>query len=354
MAKRYETVVVGAGPAGLTAALYGARSKLRTVVLERGAPGGQLLNTKDIEDYPGFEHVGGFELAEKMTEHARKFGAEFVTDTVTGIQRNEDAASPWERWRVETQSGETYLTPTVLFTAGGSPNLLEVPGEKEYAGLGVSYCAICDGAFFQDQVIAVVGGGDAAVEEAEFLTRYGSKVHVIHRRDEFRAQPIIQERTFGDPKVEVVRSAIVKSIEGDSEKGVSHLVLQGTKTDDGSYHFEGVGEPWELPVDGVFIFVGFTPNVDLLKEHAEHDQAGYFTTDRRMETSLEGLYVAGDLRSQLVRQITTAVGDATTAAMAAAQDVQELKHEHPPPPGAEGEEEEAETVPADGASGFGD
>ncbi|HSR41484.1 MAG TPA: FAD-dependent oxidoreductase [Longimicrobiales bacterium] len=324
--KRYDTVIVGAGPAGLTAALYAARSKLSAVVLERGAPGGQLLNTKDIEDYPGFEHVGGFELAEKMHGHAAKFGAEFVTDAAVSIRRNESAASPWERWEVETESGDVYVAPTVIFTAGGTPNELGVPGEQELAGRGVSYCAICDGAFFQDQVIAVVGGGDAAVEEADFLTRYGSKVYIIHRRDEFRAQPVIQERAFRNEKIEVIRSTIVKSIEGD-ESGVTHLVLQGTKTEDGEYDFDGVGELRELEVDGVFIFIGFTPNTHLLEGHADHDGAGYFTTDYRMETSLEGLYVAGDLRSQLVRQITTAVGDATTAAMAAAQDVAELQHE---------------------------
>lgn len=343
--KRYETVVVGAGPAGLTAALYAARSKLKTAVLERGAPGGQLLNTKDIEDYPGFEHVGGFELADRMAAHARKFGAEFITATVSAIRRSE-TGGPWERWRVETDSGDVYLAPTVIFSAGGSPNLLEVPGEQEFAGRGVSYCAICDGAFFQDQVIAVVGGGDAAVEEADFLTRYGSKVYLIHRRDDFRAQPVIQERAFSNPKLEVVRSAIVRSIEGD-ESGVTHLRLQGTKRDDGEYDFGGVGEPWSLDTQGVFVFVGFTPNVDLLEDHAEHDAAGYLETDYRMESSLEGLYVAGDLRSQLVRQITTAVGDATTAAMAAAQAISDLKHEHGVP------EESVETVPAEGGLGYG-
>ncbi len=347
MDKRYENVIVGAGPAGLTAALYAARSKLETVVLERGAPGGQLLNTKDIEDYPGFEHVGGFELAEKMTEHARKFGAEFITDTVTAIRRNTESEDPWERWIVETQQGDRYLAPTVIFTAGGSPNKLGVAGEEEYAGRGVSYCAICDGAFFQDEVIAVIGGGDAAVEEAEFLTRYGSKVYIIHRRDDFRAQPVIQERAFDDPKIEIVRSTIVRSIEGDPATGVTHLVLQGTKRPDGEYDFEGVGETWELEADGVFVFIGFTPNVDLLKEHAEHDPTGYFTTDYRMETSLEGLYVAGDLRHQLVRQITTAVGDATTAAMAAAQDVSELKHR------AGTREASPQTVATDSEMGYG-
>lgn len=327
MERRYETIIVGAGPAGMTAALYAARSKLKTVVLERGAPGGQLLNTKDIEDYPGFEHVGGFELADKMAAHAAKFGAEFETETVTSVSFDSNAASVWERWRVETDRGEVFVAPTVIFTAGGSPNYLGVPGEEEFAGQGVSYCAICDGAFFQDQVIAVVGGGDAAVEEAEFLTRYGSKVYLIHRRDEFRAQPIIQERAFQNPKVEVIRDTIVQSIEGN-EKGVTHLVLQGTRAPDGSYDFDGVGDTRELSVDGVFVFVGFTPNVHLVKDHVDHDESGYFTTDYRMQTSRPGLYVAGDLRAQLVRQITTAVGDATTAAMAVAQEITELKHEN--------------------------
>lgn len=322
--ERYDTIIVGAGPAGLTAALYAARSKLKAVVLERGAPGGQLLNTKDIEDYPGFEHVGGFELAEKMHRHAAKFGAEFVTDGVLSIRRDPDATDPWRSWVVETESGAEYRAPTVIFTAGGAPNKLEVPGEEEYAGRGVSYCAICDGAFFQDEVLAVVGGGDAAVEEADFLTRYASKVYIIHRRDEFRAQPVILEHALSNPKIEVLRSTIVKSIEG-GPAGVDHLVLQSTKTADGEYEFEGVGDPWDLDVGGVFIFVGFTPNVQLLKEHVEHDSAGYLLTDERMESEESGLFVAGDLRSQLVRQITTAVGDATTAAMAAAQEVTELK-----------------------------
>ncbi len=326
MEHRYDIIVVGGGPAGLTAGLYGARAMLKTVILERGAPGGQLLNTKDIEDYPGFEHVEGFELAELMVNHATKFGAELVNDPVVAIRMNEDAKNPFERWAVETQMGEIYLAPTVVFTAGGSPNYLEVPGEKEFAGRGVSYCGICDGAFFKDQVIAVIGGGDAAVEEADFLTRYGSKVYLIHRRDEFRAQQLLQERVAQNDKIEVIRSAIVRSIGGD-DKGTTHLVLEKTKNPDGTYDFDGTGETWELPVDGVFIFVGFTPNVDLLAEHAEHDSEGYFTTDHRMETSLKGLYAAGDLRSQLVRQITTAVGDGTTAAMAAAQDITDLRHE---------------------------
>lgn len=331
MAKRYDTIIVGAGPAGLTAALYAGRSKLKAVVIERGLPGGELLNTKDIEDYPGFERVGGMELAERMTNHAKKFGAEFVTDTVTAVRRNRDASDPFERWRVECASGGVYVAPTVIFTAGGTPNKLGVPGEAEYAGRGVSYCAICDGAFFQGEVIAVVGGGDAAVEEAEFLTRYAAKVYIIHRRSEFRAQKVIQERALRNPKIEVIWDTIVKGIEGDGT-GVKRLILQGTRRPDGSYDFEGTGPLRELEVTGVFVFVGFTPNVHLIREHAEHDAAGYLVTDYRMETSLEGLFAAGDVRSQLVRQITTAVGDATTAAMAAEKEITRLKQAR----GAEG------------------
>jgi len=324
MTKRYDTIVVGGGPAGLTAALYAGRSKLSAVLIERGMPGGQLLNTKDIEDYTGFEHVEGLELAELMTRHAQKFGAEFVTDSVTAIRRNPDSSDPFERWLVECDSGDVYAAPTVILTAGGTAYKLGVPGEEAFAGRGVSYCAICDGAFFQNEVIAVVGGGDAAVEEADFLTRYGSKVYLIHRRDELRAQKVIQERALRNPKIEVMWDTVVKAIEGDA-KGVKRLILQGTRRPDGEYDFEGVGPTRELEVTGVFVFVGFAPNVDLLKEHAEHDARGYLTTDTRMETSLGGFFAAGDVRSQLVRQITTAVGDGTTAAMAAEKEIAELR-----------------------------
>ncbi|MBI4538790.1 MAG: FAD-dependent oxidoreductase [Gemmatimonadetes bacterium] len=324
MSKRYDTIVVGAGPAGLTAALYTGRSKLNAVVIERGLPGGELLNTKDIEDYPGFEHVGGMELAELMTKHAQKFGTEFVTDVVTAIRRNPGASDPFERWIVECESGGVYLAPTVIFTAGGTANKLGVPGEVELAGRGVSYCAICDGAFFQDEVIAVVGGGDAAVEEGEFLTRYGKRVYLIHRRAAFRAQKVIQERALRNPKIEVIWNTVVKAIEGDGT-GVKRLILQGTRRPDGEYDFEGVGPTRELAVTGIFVFVGFSPNVHLIKEHADHDAVGYLLTDNRMETSLEGLFAAGDVRSQLVRQITTAVGDATTAVMAAEKEITELR-----------------------------
>ncbi|MBI4544874.1 MAG: FAD-dependent oxidoreductase [Gemmatimonadetes bacterium] len=324
MARHYDTVIVGGGPAGLAAGLYAARSKLSAVILERGLPGGQLLNTKDIEDYPGFEHVGGMELAELMTRHASKFGCEIRTETVTGIARDPAAPEPWQAWRVETESGETYVAPAVIVTAGGTAHMLEAPGEREYAGRGVSYCAVCDGAFFEGETIAVVGGGDAACEEADFLTRYVKKLYLIHRRDSFRAQKVIQERVFRNPKIEVVWDSVVKRVEGDAG-GVKQLVLQGTRKPDGEYDFEGTGPLRTLAVTGIFVFIGFAPNTHLLGEHAEHDAGGYFITDWRMETSLPGLYAAGDVRSQLVRQISTAVGDATTAAMAAERYLTELK-----------------------------
>jgi thioredoxin reductase (NADPH) len=296
----YDVIIVGAGPAGLCAAMYAGRGMLKALTIERGAPGGELLNTDLIEDYIGFESIKGWELAQKMTEHAKKFGAEIVTDTVERIRKAEDG---W--FDVVTSRGKTYRAPAVILTAGGTPVKLGVPGEKEYAGKGVSYCAVCDGAFFKGEVLAVVGGGDAAVEEADYLTRYATKVHIVHRRDQLRASKIIQERAFANPKIDMVWNKRVVEIAG-TERGTDHLVLEDTAT----------GGRATLAVGGVFIFVGFKPNSGLVEGHAQHDAGGYFITDDRMMTSIPGLFAAGDVRSQLTRQITTAVGDATTAAIA--------------------------------------
>lgn len=304
-----DVVIVGGGPAGLTAGLYAARSRLDAVLLERGVPGGQLLNTERIEDYTGFESVGGAELAEFMTRHAQKFGLQIETATVTGIQKLPDG-----RFRVATEEGVSWHAPAVILTAGGTPVKLGVPGETEYAGKGVSYCAICDGAFFKDEVIAVVGGGDAATEESDFLTRYATRVYLIHRRGEFRAQKVLQERVFRNPKITVVWNTVVEEILGNA-KGVVGLRLRDVVT----------GKRSGLDVTGVFIFIGFKPNTGLLEDHVEHDERGYILTDRDMRTSIPGLFVAGDVRSQLTRQITTAVGDATTAAIAAEKYLTELR-----------------------------
>ncbi len=235
-----------------------------------------------------------------MAEHAKKFGAEIMTDTVEKVRKADDG---W--FDVVTARGKTYRAPAVILTAGGTPVKLGVPGEKEYAGKGVSYCAVCDGAFFRGEVLAVVGGGDAAAEEADYLTRYASKVYIVHRRDRLRASKILQERAFTNPKIEMIWNKQVVEVQG-TERGIHHLELADTVT----------GERSQLVVGGVFIFIGFTPNTGLVEGHAKHDAGGYFVTDERMMTSIPGLFAAGDVRSQLTRQITTAVGDATTAAIA--------------------------------------
>ena len=297
----YEVIIVGAGPAGMTAGMYAGRSMLKAVVLERGAPGGELLNTEVIEDYPGFEHVLGWELAQKFESHAKKFGAEFRTAGVTVIRK------VGEMFECECDTGEVYRAPAVIITAGGTPIKLGVPGELEYAGKGVSYCAICDGAFFRGQVIAVVGGGDAACEEAAFLTRYGSKVYLIHRRDEFRASKIVQKRVFENPKIEVIWDTVVEEVHGDDQGLMHHVALRHLKT----------GERRNLDATGLFVFIGFRPNTGIIEGHADHDAMGYLVTDTHMQTSIPGLFAAGDVRVQLTRQVTTAVGDATTAVIAA-------------------------------------
>jgi thioredoxin reductase (NADPH) len=297
----YDVVIVGAGPAGMCAALYTGRSMLRTVVLERGIPGGELLNTEKLDDWIGEKSILGWELAKKFEEHSREFGAEYVTATVTTVTRRMDGT-----FDTVTDGGDVYRSLAVIVTAGGTPVKLGIPGEVEYAGRGVSYCAICDGAFFKQQVIAVVGGGDAAVEEADFLTRYASKVYVIHRRAEFRASKILQERLFANPKVEVIWNTVADRIIGDDQGLMTGMVLRDVETD----------ATRTLDATGCFVFVGFRPNTGIIDGHFDHDEMGYVLTDTMMQTSIPGLFAAGDLRSQLTRQVTTAVGDATTAAIA--------------------------------------
>ena len=302
MTRRVEldVIIVGGGPAGLCAAMYAGRGLLRSVLIERGLPGGELLNTEWIDDYPGFKHVLGRQLADLMTAHAIEFGADIRQDTVESIVRSDDGV-----FEVKTALGQVYQAPAVILTAGGTPTKLQVPGELEYAGRGVSYCAVCDGAFFKGETLAVIGGGDAAVEEADYLTRYGQKVYVIHRRDQFRASKILQERLFANPKIEVIWNKRVLEFKG-TPAGLQSLELEDTVT----------GEKSSLPATGAFVFIGFQPNTGLVKQHVVHDPSGYLITDDRMMTSIPGLFAAGDVRSQLTRQITTAVGDATTAAIA--------------------------------------
>ncbi|HJQ21187.1 MAG TPA: thioredoxin-disulfide reductase [Gemmatimonadaceae bacterium] len=307
----HEVIIVGAGPAGMCAAMYAARAMLDAVVLERGLPGGELLNTELIEDYPGFEHILGHELAQKFHDHAMKFGAVVKTGiTVTSLRKRDDGM-----FECVTDGGDTYVAPTAIITAGGTPVKLGVPGEVEYAGKGVSYCAICDGAFFRNHTIAVVGGGDAAAEEADFLTRYANKVYLIHRRDELRASKILQRRALENPKIEPIWNTVVERVEADGDGLVARLKLRDVTSN----------ETRDLSVTGMFVFIGFRPNTGIIEGHVDHDAMGYLVTDENMQTSIHGLFAAGDVRAQLTRQVTTAVGDATTAAIAAEKYLKALR-----------------------------
>lgn len=312
----YEVVIIGAGPAGMCAGLYAGRSMLKAVVLERGFPGGELLNTEVIEDYIGFEHVLGHELATKFQLHAEKFGAEIRTSTpVESVEKRADGL-----FETKVENGDRYVAPTVIVTAGGTPIKLEVPGEIEYAGKGVSYCAICDGAFYRGHTIMVVGGGDAALEEADFLTRYAEKVYLVHRRDTFRASKIVQQRAFANPKIERITDTVVDAIEG-KDGLMTHARIRNLKS----------GAASDLMATGIFIFVGFKPNTGIISGHVEHDATGYLITDSNMQTSVPGLFAAGDVRAQLTRQVTTAVGDATTAAIAVEKFLTARKSGQPAP-----------------------
>jgi len=305
--RHYDVAVIGAGPAGMTAAMYAARALKRTALFEAKVPGGELLNTELIEDYPGFESIKGVELAQRMADHSLRFGAELVQARVTQV-----VPLPDGRHRIEVEEGPPSTADAVIITAGGVPRKLEVPGEQPYAGRGVSYCAICDGAFFRGEHLAVVGGGDAALEEAGFLTRYASRVTVIHRRDQFRAQPLLVARARANEKIDFVLDHVVEAVLGDGQR-VTGLRLRDVHSQ----------APRELAVGGVFVFVGFLPNTGLVAAHVDHDGQGYYRTDDVMQTSVAGIFAAGDVRAQLTRQITTAVGDATTAAVAATKYVEE-------------------------------
>lgn len=304
----FDIAIIGGGPAGLTAAMYAGRNRERAVMLECKAPGGQLLNTELIEDYPGFMSILGGDLAAAMEQQAVHFGAEVVRGEVRGI-----TVLPGGTKLIETYDGD-YRAVAVIIAAGGNPRKLDVPGEAEFAGRGVSYCAVCDGAFFKGAHLAVVGGGDAAVEEALFLTRYANRVTIIHRRRDFRAQSILLDEAREHPKVDFITDTVIETIDGDSK--VRQLSLRDLDTERRS----------TLEVGGVFIFVGFIPNTGLVDSHIEHDKAGYYLTDpMTMMTNIPGIFAAGDVRSQLTRQITTAVGDATTATIAASKWVEEWR-----------------------------
>ncbi len=303
----FDLIIVGGGPAGLTAGLYAARANINTVLFEQKGPGGEILNTELIEDYPGFESITGPELAEKMTNHALKFGLRM---DISGVKEIKDGGT-WKR--VVLEDGTEHRALAVIVTVGGEPVKLGVPGEQELHGKGVSYCAVCDGAFFKGADLAVIGGGDSAFQEGLFLTRFAKKLYLVHRREQYRAQAILRERLLSMEKVQPIVPAQVRRIGGDGR--VEWI------------EFERRGKLERLPLQGVFVFVGFHPvGRSLFSEHIEHDKDGYLVTDQHMRSSIPGIYVAGDTRAQLARQITTAAGDATTAVLHAERYIEDLKH----------------------------
>lgn len=306
----YDLIIIGGGPAGLTAGLYAARANMNVVLFEGKDIGGELLNTDLIEDYPGYESITGRELAEKMGAHATKFGLKIQPYAPVKKVRSEGD------WKVVVMDdGTTHRAYAVIVTVGGEPIKLGVPGEEAFHGRGVSYCAVCDGAFFKGEDLAVIGGGDSAFQEGLFLTRFAKTLKLVHRRNEYRAQAILKDRLLGMDKVSTITPAEVREIGGD-EFGVKWIDVERT------------GQPVErVPVEGVFVFVGFKPvGRHLFKDHIEHDANGYLITDQFMRTSIPGVYAAGDTRMQLAKQITTAVGDATTAVLHAERYIEELKH----------------------------
>ena len=295
----YDTIIIGAGPAGMTAALYAARSNLKVALLERGIPGGQMNNTADIENYPGYANISGPELAEKMFEPLENLGVEHLFGLVEKIEDRGD-------FKEIITEDERFETKTVIIASGANHRHLGVPGEEDYNSRGVSYCAVCDGAFFRDEDLLVVGGGDSAVEEAIFLTRFAKSVTIVHRRDELRAQKVLQDRAFTNEKIRFVWDSVVESIHGDERK-VTGVTFKNVKT----------GELSQAEFGGIFIYVGLDPVSEFAADLGITDEAGWILTDHQMKTSVAGIYAVGDVRQKDLRQITTAVGDGATASQEA-------------------------------------
>jgi thioredoxin reductase (NADPH) len=305
--KIYEVIIIGGGPAGLTAGLYTSRSRFNTLLIEIGLLGGQMTTTEVIENYPGFpQGINGDELSRLMEEQAKRFGLEIVSQEVVEVKLE------GERKLVKTDES-TYLCEALIICTGTEYRKLGIPGEKEFTGKGVSYCATCDGAFFKDSQIVVVGGGDSALTEALFLTKFAKELTIIHRRDALRGTKIYQERVLSNPKIKMLWNSVVQKIKGDSI--VRSIVIKNVKT----------GETNEFNTEGVFLFVGVSPRTQFLKNLITFDEAGYIVTDENCETSIKGIFAAGDCRKKLLRQIATAVGDGATAAFATEKYLEERK-----------------------------
>jgi thioredoxin reductase (NADPH) len=306
--KFYDLVIVGGGPGGLTAGIYAMRAALKTVLVEKGVPGGQVNLSDEVENYPGYEHISGAELSMKFAEHARAYGLEEINEEVAAIEPG------LEHHTVRLAGGEMLRSHAVILATGGSPRKLEVPGETEYYGKGVSYCAVCDGFFFRGKELIVVGGGDSACEEALYLAKLASKVYLVHRRDALRASMILQQRVQDDCNIEVLWNSVVTEIKAD-ETGVNGVTLQDTQS----------RAQRDMPIDGVFIFIGFVPNNQLVPAGTRMNADGFVVTDDKCETNTPGIYVVGDLRERYARQIVLAAGDGCLASLAAAHYVETQK-----------------------------
>jgi thioredoxin reductase (NADPH) len=304
----FDVIIIGGGPAGLTAGIYAMRAAMKAVLIEKGLPGGQVAITKGVENYPGFIDIGGFDLSEKFLEHARSYGLEIVQKEAVAVEPGIDFHS------VRLEDGQVLNAHSIIMAAGGKSRKLNVAGEIENFGKGVSYCATCDGFFFRNKVVCVVGGGDTALEDALYLAKITQHVYLIHRREEFRASRILQQRIFLEPKIEIILNTVVTEIKSD-EQGVRAVALKNTQT----------SEPRELEVDGVFIFVGFSPHSALAPIGVKTSTTGYVLTDDKCETNIPGIFAAGDLRQNYAKQIVIAASEGCIAALAAARYVEARK-----------------------------
>ena len=301
----FDVIILGSGPAGFSAAIYASRGNLKTAIIDISMFGGQPSNYLEIENYPGFSLIGGFELMEKFEEHADKFGVEKFP--MVEIER---VTLTSEIKEIETND-TIFKSKSVIIATGAQAKKLGIPGEEEFKGRGVSYCAICDGAFYKDKVVAVVGGGNSAIEEAIYLTKYAKKVYIIHRRDELRADKICQQRAFENEKIEFILSHSPVEIKGTNT--VETLIIKDLKSN----------EMKELNVDGIFPYIGFTPNVDNFNGQIKQNQQGFIETDTNMQTSIDGVYAAGDVRNTPLRQVITAASDGAIAACCAVKFIEE-------------------------------
>jgi thioredoxin reductase (NADPH) len=317
----YDVIILGGGPAGLSAGIYAMRAALKTVLIEKGLPGGQVAITKDVENYPGFIEIGGFELCEKFLQHAKHYNLEILekeaVETMPGIDFHS----------IRLADGTVIKGRAIILAAGGTARKLNIPGENENFGKGVSYCATCDGFFFRDQIVAVIGGGDTALEDALYLAKITRKVYLIHRRDAFRGSRILQQRVFNEPRIEIIYDTVPTEISAGNdgvkklslnlanENGVRALSLKNVKT----------GATSTIDTDGVFIFVGFSPNNQIVPAGIELNTSGYVVTDEKCETSIPGIFAVGDLRQKYANQIVLAAADGCTAALAAAYYVETRK-----------------------------